>query len=653
MRLTTLPDLLVENRKKFGDKKVALREKEYGIWQEYTWKDYYEHVKDFALGLHTIGFRKGDKLAIIGDNRPEWVWAELAAQSLGGIPLGIYQDSILTEVVYVIDHSEATIVVAEDQEQCDKILSLKEKIPNVMKLVYTDAKGMGSYEDPLLISFGKVEELGKDKGVSEPQFFDESIRNLNEEDIAIIAYTSGTTGFPKGSLLTHSNMISMAKNLNAVDPKHESDEFVSFLPLPWVGEQMLAVSSSLYIGFTVNFPEGPETAMGDLYEIAPNLMFSPPRVWEQMSRSIIVKILDASYLKRTIYNLCLPIGYKWADFKFEKKRPPWWWKLIYSLAYVAVFRALKDRLGFSRLRTATTGGALLGPDVFRFFHALGVNLKQIYGQTEISGISTIHRQEDVKYDTVGVPIPETEIKISEEGEILSKSPSLFKGYWKNREATEETLRDGWLHSGDAGYFTEDGHLVCIDRVKDLMKLSNGTKFSPLFIENKLKFCPYIVEAVVVGHEKDFIGSIICIDFKHTGKWAEDHNIPYTTYSDLASKKEIYKLIEKEVYRVNKTLPPEMRVHRFLILYKELDPDDEELTRTRKVRRGFINEKYAKEVCALYSDVETLPVETKIKYQDGRTATIKTELFICTMKGDEYYEAGLKKKKWWSWGKTRL
>ena len=428
MQLTTLPGLLVENRKKFGDKKVALREKEYGIWQEYTWKDYYEHVKDFALGLHTIGFKKGDKLAIIGDNRPEWVRAELAAQSLGGVPLGIYQDSVLTEVVYVIDHSEATIVVAEDQEQCDKILSLKEKIPNVIRLVYTDAKGMRNYDDPLLISFGKVGELGKNMRVSEPQFFEESIRNLNEEDIAIIAYTSGTTGFPKGSLLTHGNMLSMAKNLNTVDPKHESDEFVSFLPLPWVGEQMVGVSSSLYIGFTVNFPEAPETAMEDLYDIGPNLMFSPPRVWEQMSRSIMVKILDASYFKRTIYNLCLPIGYKWADFKFEKKIPPWWWKLIYSLAYVAVFRALKDRLGFSRLRTATTGGALLGPDVFRFFHALGVNLKQIYGQTEISGISTIHCLGDVKYDTVGVPIPGTEIKISDEGEILSRSPSLFKGY---------------------------------------------------------------------------------------------------------------------------------------------------------------------------------------------------------------------------------
>ncbi len=650
MAPVTLPGLLVNNRQKFGDKKVALREKEYGIWQECTWEDYYEHVKNFALGLYSLGFKRRDKLAIIGDNRPEWVWAELAAQSLGGIPLGIYQDSVLTEVIYVIDHSDATIVVAEDQEQCDKILELKEKIPKVVKLIYTDPKGMRHYDDDLLLSFPAVEDLGREKEAIDPQLFEENVRNLSEEDIALIAYTSGTTGFPKGSILTHKNMLTMAKNLNIVDPKYEDDEFVSFLPLPWVGEQMVGVSTALYVGFTVNFPEEPETAMEDLYEIGPNLIFSPPRIWEGLSRSIIVRIRDASFLKRLVYNFALPIGYKWADFKFEKIRPPWYWKIFYGLAYIGVFRALKDRLGFSKLRSATTGGALLGPDVFRFFHALGIELKQIYGQTEISGISTIHRAGDVKYDTVGYPIPETEIKISDEGEILSRSPALFQGYWKNPEATEEVVRDGWLHSGDAGYFTEEGHLVCIDRVKDLMELSNGTKFSPLFIENKLKFCPYIVEAVVVGDQKDFIGVLICIDFKHTGKWAEEHTIPYTTYTDLSSKKEVYELIEKEVYKVNKTLPNGMKIHKFLLLYKELDADDEELTRTRKVRRTFVNEKYKREIDAIYGEDDTVRVETKIRYQDGRTSTIGTDLYICKIKDEEYYEAILKKKRWWSLGK---
>ena len=646
MESITLPSLLIRNKERFGGKKIALREKEFGVWQQYSWKDYYEHVKNFSLGLESLGFKRGDKLAIIGDNRPEWVWAELAAQSIGGIPLGIYQDSILTEVAYVINQSEATVVVAEDQEQCDKILALKEEIPGVVKLIYTDPKGMKSYDDPLLVSFSEVEALGKERDHSNPRSFEEKIQSLKEEDIAFIAYTSGTTGFPKGSILTHKNMITMARNLNQVDPKYEKDEFVSFLPLPWVGEQMMAVSAELLVGFTVNFPEEPETAMEDLYEIGPNLIFSPPRIWEGLSRSIMVKIRDASFFKRFIYNLSLPIGYKWADFKFEKIEPPWYWKLMYALTYMTIFRALKDRLGFSKVRSAMTGGALLGPDVFRFFHALGIELKQIYGQTEISGISTIHRSGDVRYDTVGLPIPETDIKISQEGEILSRSPALFQGYWKNPDATAETLRDGWLHSGDAGYFTNDGHLVCIDRVKDLMQLADGTKFSPLFIENKLKFCPYIVEAVVIGHQKAFIGALLSIDFKHTGKWAEEHGIPYTTYADLSSKKEIYELIEKEVYRVNKTLPKEMQIHRFVLLYKELDADDEELTRTRKVRRGFISEKYKKEIDALYGDQENLLVETVIKYQDGRTATVQRDLYIYTMRSEEEYGVIFKKRKWW-------
>jgi long-chain acyl-CoA synthetase len=645
MGSVTLPGLLLQNKEKFGAKKIALREKEFGIWQEYSWESYYEHVKNFSLGLECLGFKKGDKLAIIGDNRPEWLWAELAAQSLGGVPLGIYQDSILTEVAYVIDHSDVTIVVAEDQEQCDKILALKEKIPRVVKLIYADPKGMRSYDDPLLISFQEVENLGRDKDHSNPQHFVEAVQSLKEEDIGFIAFTSGTTGFPKGSVLTHKNMIAMAGNLNQVDPKYEEDEFVSFLPLPWVGEQMIAVSTALLVGFTVNFPEKPETAMEDLYEIGPNVIFSPPRIWEGLSRSIMVKISDASFIKRLIYRLSLPIGYQWADFKFENIAPRWYWRVLYALAYIAVFRALKDRLGFSKVRSATTGGALLGPDVFRFFHALGIELKQIYGQTEIAGIATIHRAGDVKYDTVGLPIPETEIRISEEGEILARSQALFQGYWKNPEATADALRDGWLHSGDAGFFTKEGHLVCIDRVKDLMQLEDGTKFSPLFIENKLKFCPYIVEAVVVGHQKTFIGALVSIDFKHTGKWAEEHNVPYTTYSDLSSKKEVYQLIEKEVYRVNKTLPEGMKIRRFILLYKELDADDEELTRTRKVRRGFIGEKYKKEIDAIYRGDRKISVETMIKYQDGRVATVQRDLYVHTMNHDEEYEAMFRKKKW--------
>ena len=649
MEVKTLPALLIRNSRTFGDDKVAMREKEYGIWQSFTWREYYQHVKYFALGLLSLGFEKDDKVAIIGDNRPEWLWAELAAQCLHGAPLGIYQDSILTEVAYVIDHSDAKFVIAEDQEQADKILDMKGDLPKIRKIVYTDAKGMRDYTDPLLIYFPEVEELGRRMDAENPGLFDELGLSVTEDDPALVAYTSGTTGRPKGSLLTHKNMLSMALSLNEVDPKFEADEFVSFLPLPWIGEQMMSVASSLAIGFTVNFPEGPETATADTYEIGPNVMFSPPRVWEGMSRAVMVRHMDASWLKRVVYNVCMPIGYRIADFKFEKKPIPFGWQVLYGLAWVLMFRALKDRLGFTRIRSATTGGAALGPDVFRFFHALGVNLKQIYGQTEISGISCIHRDGDVDANTVGMPIPGTDIRIDKAdpegvGEIVSRSAALFTGYLKNDEATRETIIDGWLHSGDAGYIDDKGHLVCIDRFKDLMHMSDGRKFSPMFIENRLKFCPYVVEACVLGHERDYITAMICIDFKNTGKWAEDNRISYTTYTDLASKPEVYDLIEREVVRVNRTLPEGARIRKFLLLYKEFDPDDGELTRTRKLRRTFIGEKYAKETEALYTDAQQVHIESQIQYQDGKTTIIVADLSIREMKGLDQYEE--KARKWW-------
>ncbi|MFH1033710.1 MAG: AMP-binding protein [Pseudomonadota bacterium] len=650
----TLPALLKQNAEKFGHDRVALREKEYGIWQDVTWRGYYQRVKYFALGLAALGFADDDALAIVGDNRPEWVYAELATQSLKGRPLGIYQDSILTEVAYVIDHSGACFVVAEDQEQTDKVLDMKDKLPGVKKVIYTDPKGMRDYDDPLLIFFPEVEKLGHQFEQDHPGYFEDSIARLKPSDLALIAYTSGTTGFPKGSLLTHSNMLKMALNLSSVDPKLPGDEFVSFLPLPWIGEQMMSIASALAIGFTVNFPESPETAMSDLYEIGPNVVFSPPRVWEQLSRSVMVKHLDASWFKQFIYRLCMPIGYQMADFHFQKKTPPLSWKIMYGLSYALLFRALKDRLGFSNIRSASTGGAALGPDVFRFFHACGVNLKQIYGQTEISGISCIHRSGNVDFTSVGQPIPDTEVKIDQPdpegvGEIISRSPALFTGYLKNDAATLETIVEGWLHSGDAGYISESGQLVCIDRVKDLMKLTSGARFSPMFIENKLKFCPYIVECIVLGHERDYLTAMICIDYKHTGKWAEEHRIGYTTYTDLAAKPEIYDLIEQEVVRVNRVLPEKARVRKFLLLYKEFDPDDEELTRTRKLRRTFIGQRYIKEVESLYTDADQVHVESQIRYQDGKTTTIVTDLMIRKMKPMDQYSLE-QERKWWQFWK---
>ena len=649
----TLPELLVGNAARFGDGRVALREKEFGIWQSVTWQQYLEHVRDFSLGLSSLGLKPGDTVGIIGGNRPEWIYAELAVQAAGGVPFGIFQDSILSEVAYIIDHSEATMIVAEDQEQVDNILDLKDQLPRIKKIIYTDPKGLWDYEETdLLVEFVEIERRGRQMHDKDPELFANNVRSLKEEDLAIICYTSGTTGNPKGTLLTPKNFLSMVASLNQVDHKQPEDQFLSFIPLPWIVEQTMSVFSALYSAYTVNFPEESDTAMADLYEIAPSLVVASPRMWEGISREVMVKHLDASFFKKFVYNLCLPIGYRWADFKFEKETPPLGWKLLYWLAYAAMFRALRDRLGFSKVRSAMTGGAALGPDVFRFFHALGVNLKQIYGQTEVAGYSTIHKDGDINFDSVGIPVPDAEVTIFEPdaegvGQVISRGPGLFQGYLNNEEETRNTIIDGWLHSGDAGYFTEDGHLIIIDRVKDLMHLKSGAKFSPMFVENKLKFCPYIVESVVLGHEQDYVTAMICIDYKHVGKWAEESRINYTTYSDLASKDEVYNLIEREVVRVNDTLPEKARIAKFLLLYKELDADDEELTRTKKIRRKFINQKYAKEIAALYSDVENLPIETVIRYQDGKTATLRTNLIIRRMKPAAEYDDLLHKKGFWA------
>ncbi|MEW5762165.1 MAG: AMP-binding protein [Bacillota bacterium] len=629
MREDTLPKLLLRNAARLG-RKIALREKEFGIWQSVSWQEYARHVQDFALGLAALGFARGDKVALIGDNRPEWVYAELAAQALGGAGVGIYQDSLPRELAYIIDHADAVVVVVEDQEQVDKVLEIKDRLPKVRKVIYYDPKGLRSYTDPLLMPFTEVEALGREYGAAHPAFFQTEVNRGHGDEVAIIAYTSGTTGVPKGAMLTHGNLISMAKNLLALDPLAEGDDFLSFLPLAWVGEQMLAVSAALWAGVTVNFPEEPETVQENLREIGPHVMFSPPRIWEDMVSRVQVKIEDAGRLKRAAYRWLMPIGYRVADCRFAKKPVPLWLRVAYAFADLALFSAIKDHLGLVRLKRAYTGGAALGPDVFRFFHALGVNLKQIYGQTEIAGISVTHRDGDIRAHTVGLPIPETEVRIGEDGEILSRSPSVFVGYYKNPGATAETLAGGWLHSGDAGYLEEDGHLVVIDRLKDVLRLADGSIFSPQFIENKLKFSPYIREAVVVGKERPYVVALVNIDLYNTGKWAERRQLAYTTYLDLSQKPEVLDLVTAEVRRVNQSLPEPVRIRKFVVLHKELDADDEELTRTRKVRRRFVEEKYRPLIEALYAGEETIGVQAQVRYRDGREAQIGTALRVITV-----------------------
>ena len=622
---TTLPRLLLDNATRFGAK-TAMREKEWGVWQPYSWADYLRKTSEFAAGMKKLGLGKGDVLVLIGDNRPEWLWAELAIQSLGGMALGLYQDAPVDEIEYIFSLTNCRMVVAEDQEQVDKMLDLKQRVPHLQYVVYHDAKGLSGYKEDGLHPFERICEQGRPEAGQFAQWVDQ----LQPDDTCLIATTSGTTGRPKLAMLSHRNLLSMATNLGRVDPKHDTDEFVSFLPLAWMGEQMMAVASALLFGFCVNFPEEPDTVQENIREIGPHLIFSPPRVWENLAARVRVKIMETSPLKRFLYNLFLPMGTHYAECLLAGTKPGPAVRLGKVLADAGLFRALRDRLGFSRIRSATTGGAALGPDTFRFFHALGVNLKQIYGQTEIAGISCIHADGRVDFDSVGEPIPETEIIISEEGEILSRSPAVFQGYYANPEATAETIQDGWLRSGDAGFFKDNGQIVVIDRLKDVMHLADGTQFSPQFMENKLKFSPYVREAVVLGKDRPHLAAIISIDPEIAGRWAESRLITYTTYQDLAAKKEIYDLIRTEISEINAGLPETTRIKRFALLFKELDADDGELTRTRKLRRKVVEERYQPLIDSLYGPDVCMDLTASIQYQDGRIREMCGSINIATV-----------------------
>ncbi|OZM56134.1 long-chain fatty acid--CoA ligase [Lottiidibacillus patelloidae] len=622
----TIPQMLAENKETMA-KKTALREKDYGIWNEFSWVDYFDNVKSLALGLASLGFKRDDKLAIIGDNRPEWIFSELAAQSLGGISVGIYQESLPNEIAYVLNDCHAQVVVVEDQEQVDKLLEVEDEITHVKAIIYYDERGMRNYNHPKLYTFKQVQKFGIEFEKENKNYYENELKLGKYEDIAILSYTSGTTGNPKGTMLSYENLLEMGKSLSEIDPLHADDEYLSFLPLAWIGEQMMALSMAMTNGITVNFPEEPTTVLENLREIGPHIMFSPPRIYEDMISKFQVRIQDASWLKRKLYNLFKPVGDQVAEASIHNTPLTFKTKFLYKIADYLVFSAIRDHLGLLRMKRAYTGGAALGPDVFRFFHSLGVNIKQIYGQTEVSGISIVHRDGDIKFDSVGVPIPGTELKISEEGEILIKSSSVCVGYYNNEKATKETIEDGWLHTGDAGYLDDDGHLYVIDRVKDVIRLETGEMFSPQFIENKVKFSPYIQEAVAIGRDRPYVVAMINIDMANVGRWAEKNQIVYTTYTDLSSKKEVLELIQEEINRINQELPEKARIKKFVLLYKELDADDEELTRTKKVRRAFVYNKYESLINGMYLEDEWIKVTGKIKYRDGKEQDIETTLRV--------------------------
>jgi len=625
--IITMPMLLKRNADRLGDTRVAIREKEFGIWQPVTWKGYFENVRDFALGLHHLGFKREDKLSYAGDNRPEGLYSELAVQSLGGAIVGIYPDSHLDQVEYIINHSDSIFVVAGDQEQADKILEIKDKCPDIIKIIVDDPKGMRRYEEPTLAYFKDIQKLGRTLHEKEPHLFDEMIQKVEPDDVGMINYTSGTTGLPKGSMITHKNMYSVAKGQDEVDEAQDDFEYVSFLPLPWIGEQEFGVYWALYKAFTVNFPEKVETVQENIREIGPHIMLAPPRIWERMCSDIQVKIQDAVWIKRMAYKWFLSVGYRVADHILNKEPIPLGLKCLNMLGYVFLFRSLKNYLGLARLRHVYTGGAPLGQEIFNMFMALNVDIKQVYGMTEQTAGSIMHRTGDIRLDTVGKPIPGVEFMVSDSGELLSRGNTIFKGYYKNPEASDEALRDGWFHSGDAAIIEDDGHIIIIDRMSDVMKLVDGGKFSPQLIENKLRFSPYIVDAVVIGKNRPFITAMIAIDMANVGKWAENNQLAYTTFTDLSQKKEVYDIIAVEVAKANETLPKVAKVNRFVLLYKELDADDDELTRTRKVRRKFVEERYKDLIEGLYGDREEIPVEADIRYKDGKEFRMKTTVWI--------------------------
>jgi long-chain acyl-CoA synthetase len=595
----TFPERLVAQARRIGPK-VALREKKYGIWQEVTWTQYAAHVRAICLGLVRLGLERGDRIAVICGNRPAWLYVELAAQSAGAIPLGIYVDSLPDQVERILDHSEARFVLVEDQEQADKVLGVRGALPRLERIIVDDMRGLEGYRDPMIVSLAVVAEDGRGLEGRADLRYDEMLGQSDARDVALLAYTSGTTGAAKAAMISHRNLLSMAAGVTDVDPLHEADQIFSFLPFAWVGEQLLSVAIALHVGATVNFPEEPETLREDLREIGPHVLIAPPRFWEAMCSEYQVKIDDAGLVKRLATRAALAIGER-VSTRRNGARTGWTGRALYGVAYAAALRAMLDKLGLSRIRYAYSGGAPLGAETFEFFRALGLNLKQVYGQTETSGICVLHRDADVRAETVGTPTAGTRIRISDAGEVLVASDSVFVGYWKNPDATKRVLDDdGWLRTGDAGLVDDAGHLVVIDRLQDVLRLVDGSRVAAALIENKLKFSPYVREAVVIGEDRPHVVALVQIDMGTVGNWAEDRRVPFTTFKDLSRKPEVFALIGEAVARVNAGLPAGARIGGFALFDKELDADDDELTRTQKVRRATIVRKYAAMIDDLYA-----------------------------------------------------
>jgi long-chain acyl-CoA synthetase len=618
--LDTFPKILRHNAKNWPNE-TAMREKEFGIWNEFNWQDYNNRVKWLSLALIKLGVNPKEAIALLGDNRPEWVWGEISAHAMGCYSIGIFQDSLHEEVVYLLNKSNATVVIAEDEEQCDKLFELGDEIDDVKIIVYCDPRGMRKYDDKRLISIEEIYKQGQEIDKLSPDLYDSYVDATDADETAIYCTTSGTTSKPKIAFLAGGNFVKHCSSYLRADPRKPGDNYVSVLPLPWIMEQVYAVGQALISRQIVNFVEGQETLMADLREIGPSFVLLAPRVWEGILADVKSRMMDSTPLKQKLFDFAFALSEK---SQLAGKRS--WF------ADFLLMNALKDRLGFTYLKSAATGGAAMGPDTFRFFQTIGVPLRQLYGQTELCGAYTVHNEDDVDYDSVGVAFDTAQVKVINTdkagvGEVIAKTVGMFTGYLDNQSAYDEDVIDGWMHTGDAGYFKPSGHLVIIDRIKDLAKTSNGVQYSPQYIENKLKFSSFIGEAVILGKDKPYLSAIICIRFSIVSKWAEQQGYGFTNYTSLSALPEVYQKLTEEVEKVNATLPDAQKINKFILLYKELDADDGELTRTRKVRRTVIADKYGDIIESIYDNKKMVDIDTVITFQDGGSSRIQTQLKV--------------------------
>jgi len=628
--LDTFPRLLMQHARQ-RPARPAMREKEYGIWQTYTWADVAARVRSIASGLAELGFKRGDRLAVVGDNRPRLYWSVAACQCLGGIPVMMYQDAVAQEMAYVMEDAEIRFACVEDQEQVDKMLEIKDGLPLLEHVIYDDPRGLRHYNQTFLHGLDEVLEMGRIHDSHHPDFLGNEIDKGSPDDVSVMLYTSGTTGKPKGVCQTHAAFIAAARGGCSFDQLTDQDDILSYLPMAWVGDHLFSYAQALVAGFTINCPESGETVMGDLREIGPTYYFAPPRVFENLLTQVMIRMEDATLIKRKVFQHFMDVARRCGADLLDGKPVSAGDRLQYAIGNALIYGPLKNVLGLSRVRVAYTAGAAIGPDLFRFYRSIGINLKQLYGQTETCAYVCLQPDRQIKLDSVGTPAPNVEVKLADNGEILVRGPMLLKAYYKRPDATAESINaDGYFMTGDAGFFDEDGHLKIIDRAKDVGKLTGGGMFAPNYIENKLKFFQHIKEVVCFGNGRDFVTAFVNIDLEAVGNWSERRGMAYSGYTDLASQPQVYELIRECIEQVNADLASdpkmgESQIKRFLILHKELDADDGELTRTRKVRRNFVAEKYAELIDALYTGKKTQFIETQVTYEDGRTNKVSADL----------------------------